>query len=99
MLKQIRNYLSTEASETIDSSYMYWKLLHSSLICVFESKANNIKINKTQKQALTTVYNDYENALEELLDIVARTTIHTKHLQFLITEVFKYLNHLDPEFI
>lgn len=51
---------------------------------MFGSKANNTKIKKTTKTSSQIVYNDYEN-LTELLDIVAGTAIHTKHLQLLIT--------------
>ena len=55
---------------------------------MFGSKANNTKINKTQKQALRIVY-DYRKSLE-LLDTAALldTTIHTTHQQFLMTKVY-----------
>lgn len=52
------------------------------------SKAKDTKINKGQKGALIIVYNDHGKSLAELVDIVAGTTMHTKHLQFLITEVY-----------
>ena len=66
---------------------------------MFGSKANTNEIHKIQKQAFRTVYNNYDKFLEELLDIVAGTTIHTKHLQFLTTKVYKSLNQLNPAFM
>ena len=66
---------------------------------MFESKANNTKINKAQKQALRIVYNGYRESLKELLDIAAGTTIHTKYLQLLMTQVDKSMNHHNPEFM
>ena len=52
-----------------------------------QSKDNNTKKNKAQKQAIRIVYNGYRESLKELLDIAAGTTIHKKHLQFLMIEV------------
>lgn len=63
------------------------------------SKAKDTKINKGQKGALIIVYNDHGKSLAELVDIVAGTTMHTKHLQFLITEVYKSPNHHNTEFM
>lgn len=63
------------------------------------SKAKDTKINKGQKGTLKIVYNDHGKSLAELVDIVAGTTMHTKHLQFLITEVYKSPNHHNTEFM
>ena len=50
---------------------------------MFGSNANSTKRNKAQKRALRIVYKYYGKSLEGLLDIVAETTIHAKHLQIL----------------
>ena len=42
---------------------------------MFESKANNTKINKAQKQTLRIIYNGYRESLKELLNTAAETTI------------------------
>lgn len=52
-----------------------------SLIWMLGSKANNTEIKKAQMRALRIVYNDSGKSLEKL------TTIHTKHIQVLMTEV------------
>lgn len=48
---------------------------------------------------LRIVSNDYEKFLKDLRDMVAGTTIHTNHLQFLMTRVCQSLNHLNSEFM
>ena len=86
-LKRIRTYLKSEAPKvTTYGSYIYINFTYCPRNYMSGSKANNTKINKTQKQALRIVY-DYRQSLE-LLDTAAGTTIHTTHQQFLMTKVY-----------
>ena len=56
-----------------------------------------LDLNITVNRGLRIVYNKYEKSLEELIETVAGITVHAKHLQFLITEVYKSRNQLNPE--
>ena len=64
---------------------------------MFCGKGDMSRINKIHKRALRTIYNDFNLNLDELITLDNSCTIHQKHLQFLMIEVFKSLNHYSPE--
>ena len=72
------------------------------LIWLFCNKGANKEIDRTHKHALRILYKDYESRLETLL---ARSgsnsidSIHIKDLQKLMTETYKYMNHLNPSIV
>ena len=66
---------------------------------MFSSKMNINKINRCHKRALRTVYDKFELDFNSLLAINSDITIHTRHLQFLMVEVYKALKALSPEFM
>ena len=66
---------------------------------MFSSKGNLTKIHNCQKRALRAVYNNYEDDFESLLELSGSTLIHTVHLRFLMSEVFKTLNNLNLNFM
>ena len=66
---------------------------------MFSSKRNLTKIHNCQKRALRAVYNNYEDDFESLLELSGSTLIHTVHLRFLMSEIFKSLNSLNPNFM
>ena len=66
---------------------------------LFCTKAANNKINSTHKRALRAIYGDYESTFEKLLDRDKSKTIHKKNLKILMTEVYRTINHLNPEYM
>ena len=55
--------------------------------------------NRTHKRALRALYGDYESTFEDLLDRDKSKTIHKKNLEILMTEVYRTINHLNPEYM
>ena len=45
------------------------------------------------------VYNTYEKSCNELLILNRDISIHQEHLHFLVTEVYKSVNNLNPQFM
>ena len=45
------------------------------------------------------VHNTYDATYGELLSMKNDVSIHQKHLHFLVTEVFKSVNNLNPHFM
>ena len=72
-------------------------IVYCSLIWLFCSKVANNEINGTHKRARRTVYRDYESTFEELLDRGDTKTTHKKNLQNVMVEIYKSMNHLNPE--
>ena len=54
-------------------------------------------INKVQKRALKTIYTESSSlSFEDLLTLDNSVSIHKRHLQILMLEVFKSVNHQNP---
>ena len=66
---------------------------------MFCSKSSHNLINKTHRRALCALHYRFDLDLEELLQLNGGVTVHTKHLQILLTEVSKCLTKLNPEFM
>ena len=98
-LLRIRKYLSFDKTLLLFNAYVFSNLLYCPLVWMFCSKANHNLINRTHRRALCVVYSRFDLDLSELLKLHGSFTIHTKHLQLLMTEVFKCLNKLNPEFM
>ena len=57
------------------------------------------KICKIHHRTIQVVYNEYTKSHEELQQLSNNVFIHPRHLQDLALEVFKFLTHLNPEFM
>ena len=57
------------------------------------------KICKIHHRKIQVVYNEYNKSHEELQQLNNNVFIHPRHLQNLALEVFKFLTHLNPEFM
>ena len=66
---------------------------------MFCSKHSNNMIDKVHNRALRAVYRLFDTSFLDLLTIDQSTSIHTRNLRFLLVEIFKSLNHLNPEFM
>ena len=98
-LLRIRNYIDIPKARKILNSYILSQFNYCCIIWMFCSKKCNNSINKAHKRALRAVYQNWDASLEELLDVDGSVKIHTRNLRVLMTEVFKSLNKLNPNFM
>jgi hypothetical protein len=98
-LLRIRPYIDTEKARTLYNAYVASAFNYCNIIWMFSTKQSNDRINRAHKRALRIVYNEYDSSLEELLQIDGSTSIHKRNLRVLATEIYKSLNHLNPEFM
>ena len=56
-------------------------------------------IDSTHRRALCVKLNTFTGTLDEVLEKSNTISIHTKNLQLLLIEIFKSVNHLNPEFM
>ena len=66
---------------------------------MFCDKHSNHIIRNVQKRALRLLHGNFNKSFEELLHITGSTIIHVKNLQSLMTEVYKSIHHINPEFM
>ena len=70
---------------------------YCTLVWMFCSKMTHNLVDKTHHKALCARFNTFNTTLEEQLLSSNSTTINTRNLQLLVIEVYKSLNHLNPE--
>ena len=96
---KITTILGEQKSKLIFSSVIMSNFSYCPLIWLFCTKGANNEINRTRKRVLRALYGDYESTFEELLDRDKSKTIHKKNLQLLMTEVYRTINNLNPEYM
>ena len=90
-LPRIRKYLSLEKAKLLCNAFINSQFNYVPLVWMFCRKKQYLKIQKIHHKALKVVHNSNKNYDE--------VSIHQSHLRALICEVFKSLNHLNPEFM
>ena len=98
-LSRIRGYLSQQKADHLFNAYIMSSFNYCPLVWMFCSKQASNLINATHYRALCARYNSYSSTFGELLTRSNSVTIHTKNLNLLVTEIFKSLNQLNPEFM
>ena len=66
---------------------------------MFCKKSSMDLLTKTHKRALRTVYNDTSLSLHDLLELDNSCSIHHRHLQLLMVEVYKTIHRLNPKLL
>ena len=97
--RRMRKFVSLDKAKILYNAFISSTFNYCPLIWMFCSKTLNSLINKTHKRALKVLYLKNNMTLTELITLDNSETIHVKNLRSLLTEVFKSLNSLSPEFI
>ena len=97
VLVRHRSYMSLSQATTIFNAYIFSQFFYCPLVWMFCRKTEMTLINKAHKRSLRAVYDDYSLDMSELLELNGGISIHTKHLQTLMLEVYKSLHHQNPE--
>ena len=63
---------------------------------MFHSRQLHHKIDRIQERALRVTYQDYESSFEVLMEKDRSITVHQRKMQYLITEMCKTKNGLNP---
>ena len=63
---------------------------------MFCSRNSNNMVSKVQEGALRLTYKDNEDSFQTLLNENNETSVHQRHLQFLMTEIYKIKNNYAP---
>ena len=98
-LQYIRKYLSTDKAKTLCNAFINSQFYYAPLIWVFAGKLLISRVQKIRFRSLQVVHNTYDTIYDELLSMDSDVSIHQRHLHFLVTEVFKSVNNLNPYFM
>ena len=94
-LNRIRNFLQRDQLLLLVNSYILSVFNYGSIIWMFHGKVQSREIDNIQKRALRATFQD----LETLLQISKLKRVHETHLRFLVCEINKTLNSLNPSFM
>ena len=98
-LLRIRKYIDVHTAKIYANAYILSAFYYCPMIWMFCNKISNNMINKAHIRCLKCVYNKNNMSLENLSSIDGSASIHVKNLRILMTEVYKSLNQINPEFM
>ena len=83
--------------EILLPSFIISYISHCSLIWMFYSKISTKKINAVLERPLRIIPNDYESPYPLLLEEAHQITFDQRCINYLMIEVYKYLNGHSPD--
>ena len=98
-LIRIRNMITKKQTEILVNSYILSHFCYCPLIWMFCGKTEYNLLEKTHKRALKVLNCDFASNYQQLLEKSNTVSIHVTHLQFLMTEIYKTINLLNPKFM
>ena len=93
---RLRNLMSIEQTKLLVNAHVLSHFHYCPLIWMFCLKKDMNLITTVHKRALRTIYNNFYLTYEELLDLSKSFSIHQKHLQYLMIEIFKCTRQENP---
>ena len=98
-LLRIRKYIDLPKAELLANSFILSCFNYCPLIWMFCTKTAENMIINTHRRALRAVCMAFDKTYEELLILNNAESIHERNLRLLVTEVYKSINKLSPEFM
>ena len=97
-LRRIRKFLTIEKAKILGNDFMDSQFNYAPLIWMFCRKTLYSKIQKIHHRALKVVYG-IDDSYKNLLLSCKYVSINQRHLRFLVTEIFKSISQINPEFM
>ena len=91
--------LSVDQTKLLINAHVISHFFYCPVIWMFCNKSDMKLVIKVHKRALKTIYNNFLLSYNELLLLDNGLTIHDKHLQHLMTEIFKCLHNKSPQIL
>ena len=95
-LRRIRKFFTIEKTKILRHAFIDSQFNYAPLVWIFCRKNMYYKIEKTHHRTLKVVYGIDDSYSKHLL---SGNSIHQRHLQFLVTEIFKSISQINPEFM
>ena len=98
-LLRIRRYLDISKATLLCNAYILSCFKYCPLLWMFCSKTDSKRIRSTHIRAVRAITIDFITSRDAILEAYNRDSIHTINLRFLLVEVYKSINKLNPEFM
>ena len=97
-LRRIRKFLTIEKAKILDNAFIDSQFNYAPLIWMFCRKTLYSKIEKIHHRTLKVVYG-IDDSHSNLLLSSNSVSFHQRQFQFLVTEIFKSISQINPEFM
>ena len=98
-LARVSAFMDPDKLRLLMISFIKSQFSYCPIISMFHDRALNGKVNKIQERALTIVYKNSHADYETLLKLDNAIPIHQRNLQYLMLEIYKTKNSLNPSFM
>ena len=95
-LSRVVPFVNLSQKKVLFNAFFQSKFSYCPLVWMFHSATLNNKINSLHERCLRLIYNDKHSTFHELLEKDCSVSIHTRNLQFLVTEVYKLAKGISP---
>ena len=96
-LFRVSNYMTSEQLILLVNSFIKSHFNYCPLIWMFCNRTSMNKINKIQERTLRLTLNNYSDNFNDLLLISNEMSTHQRCINFLLVEVYKFLNGFSPD--
>ena len=96
-LSRINHYIKQKEKEILLPSFIISHFSYCPLIWIFCSKKIIKKVNVVHKRSLQIILKDYQSPYPLLLEEPHQIRFHQRCINYLMIEVYKYLNRHSPE--
>ena len=97
-LRRIRKFLTIEKAKILGNAFVDSQVNNAPLIWMFCRETLYPKIEKTHHMTLKVV-SGVDDSYNNLLLSSNSVSIHQRYLGFLLTEIFKSISQINPEFL
>ena len=97
-LRRIRKFLAIEKSKILGNAFIDSQFNYASLIWLFCRKTFYSKTENVHYRTFKVIYGT-DDSYSNLLLSSNSVSIHQRHLRFLVTEIFKSISQINPEFM
>ena len=97
-MRRIRKFLTTENAKILGHAFIDSQFNYVRLLWMFCRKTLYSKIEKIHRKTLKVIY-ESNDTYDNLFLQSSTVSVHQKHLRFLMTEIYKNISQLNPEFM
>ena len=97
-LRHIRKFLNVEKAKKLGNAFIDSQFNYAPLVWMFCRKTSYSKIEKMHHKTLNVIYG-IDDSYNNLLLRSEYVSVHQKLFRFLVTEIFKSISQINPEFM
>ena len=94
-LRRIRKYLTLDKAKLLANAFNDSQFNYAPLIWMFCHETTYLKMQKIHHKSLKVIYQS-DASYDDLLQLSNNTTLHQRHLRFLLAEIYKSTGTLNP---